>query len=305
MTGRYLQRLGAPLLSRACLGTSSSMSKRPALVSHIEVERKFQPTSQLKLRLRLEGKVEQCNHGLPKVENVPGGETYPQSVLRFLRLPDKLIRDTYYDLNDQLASKGIWIRSRNCAVPNSDALPVISRRYSAKLEAKVRLEGDYANSQFHEIEGESNIRLLLGKHLPGVKMEDLSIMAGLETHRKSWIVHQLGESTLKQEVEETSRTDEVFIVLDGVTEPHACRNVTLPFKHQVGEVEMTREVVGGTDEQDHESMRRKEAERMDLLIEEFMIRHSDLFPRSPKPKGKLSAYFEWLEKNFSPNPESV
>ena len=173
---------------------------------------------------------------------------------------------------------------------------------SAKLEAKVRLGGDFADSQFHEMEGELNVRSHLDEHFSGTKMEDLVITADLTTSRKSWIVHEC-DLCGRGEGDRDANDLQISIVLDDVLESGQRPRASELFVHQVGEVEMTKEVIGGADEQEHQVLRRKIAEHMDVLIEAFMLRHNDLFSTSPKAMGKLGAHFEWKASSLGPNAD--
>ena len=290
MNVKHLRYSGSGLC-RNILGRDRSIAKMAtpsAFVSHLEVERKFLPTAGLKACLYGTDKQTKRLDPCRSETLVRGGAPFP---LSFFRLPDKLIRDTYYDVGATLADKGVWIRQRNTRAARSDDFPLIHlENASTKWEAKVRLAGDYVDSQFVELESEPSIRSLLKGQLPNTELEDLDITADLETHRSTWIVIQAPG------VEASDCKAEFRIDLDEISAPAAKLSTPGGFKHYVGELEMTAEVVGGQNEAEHSEVRKSAAESMHKSIGDFMMKYRALFPCSPKPKGKLGAYFEWKEK---------
>ncbi|KAJ1324529.1 thiamine-triphosphatase [Microdochium nivale] len=151
----------------------------------VEVERKFAPSDTL-LRLLHSG------DGCAK--------------LGARRLDDELIRDTYYDLEDQLGSRGIWVRRRRSwKVPTGlraglsfwsvhslrpYTLPSGMAWGEDLLEAKIRLGGDVNNSRFHEITGLQEITDHLKTLIPGFVLDNLAAIVDLQTYRMSWSVLQ-------------------------------------------------------------------------------------------------------------------
>lgn len=99
----------------------------------------------------------------------------------------KTAHDIYYDRNDQLFSKGIYIRQRN-----------------GNWEAKVRVDGDFINSAFTEVEGYMAVKEAVKHHLAGAT-EGLRIEGVLKpcaefvTERESWVV----EGRFKVDVDTT------------------------------------------------------------------------------------------------------
>ena len=266
------------------------MSSPPAFASHLEVERKFQPTASLKAYLHGNGK---DLESFMLHNELPTPRSYYDQTLSFVRLPDKLICDAYFDLDGVLASKGIWVRNRTSRAVGNEDLPLVAvSKEVSNLEAKVRLAGDYADSQFLELEGESSIRDLLQQRVPETRLEGLKISADLKTHRKTWIIH---ETPKWQNAE---RKPEIRIDLDDVTTSIAPSNGYVGLKHEVGELEMTTEVIGGADEAEHMKTRLRVSADMHMALQEFMTRHKTLFTSTVKPKGKLEAYFDW-QKNMS------
>ena len=132
------------------------MPQPPHFSSTAEVERKFLPTALLKMYL---------NSGTKPLNSLRFGEGESKickdaaAPLNFYRLPDKRIRDTYFDSDDQLSNKGIWVRSRTSQTIRSEDFPLVSTGEPSKdWEAKVRIAGDYADSQFVEYERELKVR---------------------------------------------------------------------------------------------------------------------------------------------------
>ena len=262
--------------------SNATMISPPALVSHLEVERKFLPTPYLKA----------CLYGKKRDSNRFESNHDKRSIcpLKFSRLPDKLLRDIYYDNDGTLASKGIWIRFRSSrAVQSGHSLDLENAEESSKWEAKVRLAGDYGDSQFLELEGESSVRVMLRQHLPRTPLESLAVTADLKSHRKTWVIYEaLGGMGLNENAE-------VRIDLDDVTASTAPADGGADFKHEVGELEMTRDLAVGTDEVKNDDARLRAAGSMYQSLDRFMMSYKSLFPCSPKPKGKLAAYFDWEE----------
>ncbi|KAK3716510.1 hypothetical protein LTR37_006406 [Vermiconidia calcicola] len=267
------------------------MPESPKPVSFVEVERKFVPTTYLKARLN--GTARAFESSGPSDCSTPAG-SHATSQLSFFRLPDKRIRDTYYDSRDRLSSKGIWVRQRTSQVGGSQDFPLVSTGPpSTKWEAKVRLAGDYADSQFLELQGEAEIRSLQQQHLPEVQLERLQILADLETHRKTWVVHEpSGWSFTSRAVRRITKT-ELRIDLDEVTTPGDASGEGRGFQHQIGEVEVTAEVAGAAIKHEDDVERSRVAKSMHGIIDEFFKQHSSLFVSTTKPKGKLEAFFDW------------
>lgn len=265
--------------------------------SHTEVERKFLPTPKLKQYLSLPDDQKRSRDSSNQQTGI-GADTSHSDLLSFHFGRKDFIRDTYYDLNDRLSKKGIWVRYRSANFsprPGLDSL--LYGKSFEKVEAKVRLGGDYTNSQFQEIEGESNIAALVNMHLPGVKLGDLEVLAELETERKSWVVlHRDGYPATF----DTFLGMNLRLVLDDVTEPFQTKREGVPFKHQIGELEYTttlgsspNTIMRSANKLARTDMREYAAGEMASILAELMSERYDLFACFPVPLGKLSAYFEW------------
>lgn len=213
------------------------------------------------------------------------GYDYDQSkLLTCLRKPDKLVKDTYLDLDGRLVKAGVWVRRREeRKVPTScSELAFSSREGVGTWEAKIRLSGDLVDSQFEEIEGQDAVLALLLQHLPGGTLQDLEPTAVLTTQRSTWEVREAGDP----------ESGTINVVLNSVTGclPDGSNSDT--FRHDVGEVELTMDNAGG-EGGDYEERKQQAVDGMRRALDLFMRRHSKLFPSEPAPVGKLSAYFRW------------
>jgi len=124
--------------------------------------------------------------------------------------------DTYYDRDNLLSGKGIYIRRRR------------SQFGADQWEAKVKVGGDFINSAFQEFTGMEAVSKLVHQHLPkheiSLSVTDiLSVWAHFATKRRSWKVN-----------------DHFLIVLDEAD-----------FGHIVGEVELLQDSL--KQEQSHET----------------------------------------------------
>jgi len=197
-------------------------------------------------------------------------------------LHETIMRDIYYDLDDQLSSKGIWIRRRyRYAQDANRAAGYALLAPGLKYQAKISLGGSYTTLKFHEVEGLPEVSSLVRKALPGLGMADLKVMADLETYRQASKVQNLDLHCLAG----VSHKEATFtVVLDKVSEVWPTHGEAPPFMHEVGEVELVHDSVAGD---------WVKAAEMDRAIEELMLRHGDLFVTDPAPMGKLSAYLAW------------
>lgn len=199
--------------------------------SVVEVERKFR-----------------CDPGSTDRFNTNRGEPAFR-VLEYLGR--RSFEDIYYDRNEILSSHGVWVRQR-----------------SGRWQAKVRLGGDYTNSQFRELSKPHEIAQMIRKY--NLDADSPSNDFGLQ------------KSAQYTTIRETWKADNRFeIVLD-----------TTDFGHSVGEVELQQETETSGDGELPVAVRQAVAKEMDHQIEAFMQQYSWAF--SPgKPVGKLSAYFAW------------
>lgn len=125
------------------------------------------------------------------------------------------------------------------------------------MKAKWPIGGDHTNSRFYEIEGEVQIAALLSKRLPGIELEDLEVLTDLVTERKSWIALHAGGCRRN-----TRGSAKSTLVLDKVTAAFQSARAIKPFKNLIGELEVTKQVVGGENEHEHPEIRQKAAEAM-------------------------------------------
>ena len=244
-------------------------------VSYLEVESKFLPASDF-----LDGMNSLCStQDASKIE-------------RF--------RDTYYD-NGILAKKGIWIRyRRTTSVGTEDDEPVADLPSDECWNAKVRLGGDFIESQFEEHHGEGSIRDLLSTHIPGTMLEDLAITADLETTRTTWSI-RLHDSYSHANSSTCNDAEYMSVALDHVVslkEEPACSQLLPKFEHLVGEVELVKPVSTASEDEDVAVESEMELDQMKSRIGEFMKDNPRLFSQS-KPVGKLSAYFDWERRSLA------
>ncbi|KAK5122576.1 hypothetical protein LTR85_003839 [Meristemomyces frigidus] len=234
----------------------------------LEVERKFVPPTYLASSLG-------CEHD----DNISPLLTRSQN-------PSKIIRDTYFDLDGRLSKNGVWLRRREeLTVPSDTSAALFPYPQDAIWQAKVRLGGDFVDSQFEEAEGESAAEAILSQHIPGTKLPDLLPTADLNTFRRTWDVRDHESLTWP------ACTYEMRVVLDIVSEKAESVRQTGVFWHQIGEVEVTADVEKGVSK----IYKQTNLESMRRVQREFMLRHGKLFPEEPAPAGKLSAYFKWKE----------
>lgn len=227
------------------------------LSSFVEIERKILPTADLMARLN----GDYADH--VRLQHLGHGAASHSGIihLSFFRLPDKRIRDTYYDSYDQLSQSGIWLRLRTSSTIRSEEFPLVhDGQPVSEWEAKMCFGGDYNNSQFVELRGRSNIVNMISQRFPAIAEGDLEVLADLATHRSTWIVRDQGAIRDRRAGEMRIVIDRVQIPNDEMESPHA-------FQHLVGEVEMTKEVVGGADQQQHEDVRHETAKNMQAAID--------------------------------------
>ncbi|MCJ1478119.1 hypothetical protein MMC13_006795 [Lambiella insularis] len=139
-----------------------------------------------------------CN---PRTINIIQANKGTPSFQKLESRGQKTFEDIYYDSNNLLFSRGIWVRTRD-----------------GVWQAKVRRGGDFTNSQFRELEGTRDIRDMiesLDLRVPVARKDfGLSATAEFKTKRHAWradgmynIVvdstdfgHSVGEVELQQEV---------------------------------------------------------------------------------------------------------
>ena len=250
------------------------------LISHLEVERKFLPAADFHRRVE---RLIRCNFG----------ERSSSSNPIWSASRSELIRDKYFDCNGALARKGIWIRYRfTTSKGTKDAESNYRLPADGRWDAKVRLGGDFVESQFEEHEGEQSIKKLLAEHVPGTMLEDLQVNADLETTRTMWSI-PLRDGHLLEDKAPGSDGDYLTIALDHVVSLGERTIEGQRFEHVVGEIELTKRVNAVLEDEGFAEKRKMELDRMRTQIEDFMNNNPGLFSKL-KPKGKLSAYFDWV-----------
>ncbi|KAK3053004.1 hypothetical protein LTR09_006068 [Extremus antarcticus] len=253
-----------------------------SMASHLEVEHKFLPTANLKAHLA--GNTSNVHHQLsPKFE----------------RLPSRMMRDIYYDCEDQLSKAGIWIRRRETRTARSCGFPpIFEGSVVTQWEAKLKLAGDYLESQIVEVEGLANVQNVLQGQMPGTFLSNLEVLADLDTLRQSWTIHEAAAICTVLNSSPQDGEPSICMDLDMITAPSYDMPGIKPFQHEVGEIELVGEVVGGDSEVEDEKKRLEASARMHMRLQEFVSSYPALFPRT-QVQGKLSAFFVWQERTGS------
>ncbi|KAF7351737.1 Elp3 domain-containing protein [Mycena sanguinolenta] len=277
------------------------------LTSHIEVERKFHPTRSILDALTR-----------PNVPNLASiGRVHLNGV--------HFVRDLYYDRADErLVKAGIWVRRRSVFVPRHTSSGPNSSSTSDSIEsssweAKIRVGGNFAASQFVEVQGadavEQEILRVLGPTSIRVDLDkidrDLQVMCDLTTRRLEGTLFLNEFDNMDAVNGRSGPLDRLTVVMDQVvqtpqgdfpaarTQLEGISTDVIPpamFFHEIGELEVMEEVCTDTvDEDEHASHRKTVAARRASQLEAFMLAHPSLFPMDPKPLGKLEAYFSWAE----------
>ncbi|KAJ7637366.1 hypothetical protein DFH06DRAFT_1138978 [Mycena polygramma] len=305
-----------PLLTKPVFGVFVLMFERGLertysrrlLTSKIEIERKFLPTRPLLHALQ------------QRTTTTP---TLPRSIARAHPAAVHFIRDVYYDRPDwRLAAEGLWVRRRS----------VFSGAVSSQTstwEAKVRVGGDFAASQFVEVEGaeavESEIQRALGGGRVAVDKigQHLGTMCDLTTRRLSGKLELRYEDDGDKIAAQPLRLQNLTVAIDQVVETASgdfaaarailermdgSRDSTMRsssefFFHEIGELEHMEEVrteAASLTEKDqaheHETRRKAVAAARAAQLESFMRAHPAVFPMTPPPRGKLAAYFAWRDE---------
>ncbi|KAJ7621754.1 hypothetical protein DFH06DRAFT_1341081 [Mycena polygramma] len=259
------------------------------LTSKIEIERKFLPTRSLL-------------HALTRTTASP---SLPRSIARAHPTAVHFIRDVYYDRPDwRLAAEGLWVRRRSVIFGGAGTS-------TSSWEAKVRVGGDFAASQFVEVEGAEAVERELQRALGGGHVAVDSIGQHLDTKCDLTTRRLSGELELRCEEEQGLKNLTVAIdqVVETTGDDFTAARAMLErmvasdsgvqsspdrFFHEIGELELMEEV--RTEVGEHETRRKAVAAARATQLETFMRAHSALFPMTPRPRGKLDAYFTWREK---------
>ncbi|KAK3679567.1 hypothetical protein LTR37_021413, partial [Vermiconidia calcicola] len=196
----------------------------------------------------------------------------------------------YFDLDNKLFDKGIWIRYRCESLAEAEA------KINCRWNSKLRLGGDFINSESMELEGEENVRNLLLAYSPCTMLEDLELTADLETIRLVWNIRDYHASLTEPRAPSKGR-ECLSIVLDRVVVTGAGDggNATgSQFEHEVGEVELTRDIDACFPLELYPERRRQMLDRIGAEVQQYMDEHLELFSHI-RPVGKLSAYFDWKD----------
>ncbi|KAL8822546.1 MAG: hypothetical protein Q9191_006717 [Dirinaria sp. TL-2023a] len=139
-------------------------------------------------------------------------------------IQSKTFRDTYYDLDDKLSSKGLWVRKRLLYGPNRKV-------ENDTWEAKKSMPGSsFARSTYDETQDPSRILQMIKNYVPDCAGTDESFglekMCQFETYRRSFLAdgkftvvldetdfgHSAGEVELLAEDEKQAHADiDVFL----------------------------------------------------------------------------------------------
>ncbi|KAJ7021965.1 hypothetical protein C8F04DRAFT_1402624 [Mycena alexandri] len=202
-------------------------------------------------------------HALTRTTTIP----ISPSISRARPAAVHFIRDVYYDRHDgRLTAEGLWVRRRSVVGGGSSSSSCI-------WEAKVRVGGDFVASQF-VVAIDQVVETTGGDFVAAcVALERMSV----ERDRG-------GDSNLTSPI---YRSPDLFF-------------------HEIGELELMEEVrteaaalgENGAEQgaQEHEMRRKSVAGARAAQLEVFMRAHPALFPMTPRPRGKLVAYFAWREE---------
>lgn len=310
-----LSNKAAQLLTHLSLRKLSQVPKTQTM-STVEVERKFVPAGKLLTTLHRNDK---CTIGS----------------LSFERLDDEIIRDTYYDLDDQLGQRGVWVRRRrsstlacNASGPPHMALPpdyIAPTWDSDTLEAKIKIGGSYSNSQFQEIVGRAEIaKYLVATTTPKLDVDDLRITMNLETYRQTWKMSDASfppVSSSSESEQNTISSTPNTLGENGAGDAHSSQDqqavmvVAIDYvakaSERADEPETTIQTGDGASVFRHTigelEMTRSVAETdlvarqdiartMDEQLENIMAANHSLFCLDEKPAGKILAYLAWLKE---------
>jgi hypothetical protein len=122
-------------------------------------------------------------------------------------------------------------------------------------------------------------------------LEDLQVHADLETTRITWNIRLRDRHLLENEAP-CSDGDYLTIALDHIVSLGERKIEGQRFEHIVGEIELTKRVNAIPEDEGFAEQMKLELDRMRTQIDDFMNDNPGLFSKL-KPKGKLSAYFDW------------
>ena len=258
----------------------TTTTKAPTSKTVLEVERKFRA-------LAVPSLTNAHLHNFTGMHRLPLTYTHYTPLFKsVVPLATTTIHDVYYDTpgleesgpgsrgtgKHRLSTLGAWVRKRN-----------------GGWEAKVRRGGDFVNSRFEELSGVQEIQECVRKTLEGS-------MGGSGGEAQVWEEKREEENFGLEKMAEFVTTREGWLV-DGEFKVVRDR---MDFGHEVGEVELQVEVERGITEEE----KGRVMEEMDGKIEEFMTRYAWAWDRG-KPVGKLTAYFEMVERGKEEKKEKA
>ena len=247
-------------------------------VSHLEVESKFNVTQRL---ISIVKDVKEHRESIySPIDSATGA-------LRISDYRNLSLTDDYFDRQNQLEAKGIWIRKRTKRAAHSKTWKerATNELPSGKWEAKVRSGGDYVVSSMIEFEGKEKVMELWAEHFGNGDILEEDMVASIHTDRD---IFRLEETPLPERWN-------ICAVIDHCSSPVAMGSLLYrkhPYSHVIGEVEFSEPIRGNGKDQQDDKLRTIAETQMNASLEAFMKRYSSLFPTQPKPVGKLSAYFE-------------
>lgn len=265
----------------------SNNSPNAPATTHLEVERKFNVTPLLLSRL-------QIADNKNKNTSPDASQEYQTNGVTFSRKSNILINDVYFDCLDLLSSKGIWVRHRTeldlgRALSLVSGAPETTATSTANWEAKIRLGGDYSNSEFEEITGQAEVKKAVERYL---SWNDLAESVALSTSRRTWAAQEIAEEGADKTPAELSVVvDNVLSILN----PQYGGGKEREFKYSIGELEITRDVELTGDAELDQTKKVETTAKMSGELEQWMKRHDELFPTYPMPVGKLSAFWIWRD----------
>ncbi|KAM0709614.1 hypothetical protein Q7P35_003654 [Cladosporium inversicolor] len=270
------------------LSASRALSNR-AIISKLEVERKFIPSPLLK-------KYASETATLPRIHVAPAADHSPNVVLT--RLPRKRITDKYFDHKGRLEQKGIWVRWRKEQTITHDNANIIASHTC--WEAKVKQGGNFLESQFIEAKGRDAVEDLMAETGVCRSIYGLSFQLGFVADRVGWAVE--GYDGQKDGEDAT-----MSLVLDTMTAALEGRNgeYSTFMNHQVGELELEKAITTNLEDEDgvrsidesamrshHRATCASQAEAMREQLTTFMLTYPSLLEADGSPVGKITAYME-------------
>ncbi|KAK0666502.1 CYTH-like domain-containing protein [Cercophora samala] len=174
-------------------------------------------------------------------------------------LPLKVFHDVYYDKEDTLSSRGLWVRKRN-GVWQAKSNPSVRRGQQNTRFEELRTEPDIKKAIEAITKSEAQVRANFG----------LDKMADFVSYREGW------------------RVDGDFMVVRDNTS----------FGWGVVEVELEEQIRVEEGEELDETWKQRKMEEMDRRIGVFMDKYSWAWGKG-QVKGKLGAYFEMTREIVS------